>query len=154
YLRRPASAATTPASGSYPSTGNTGANPMIVVDAMRFPYIEAGTSGMTDTMNNDTVTPAPPHAIYSCQRMQPYRGGHAIPWSGDSTHATIDTHYGYSEQMAEPSTQPGHFGKYGTKNATTSIYHTLNRENDQANGGRGANDDQWDLFYFLDRDFT
>ena len=63
-LRRPAN----------PFTGVSATNPMIVVDCMRFPYIEAG-----GTVSGTSVTKQSTGNIYSYQRLQPFRGGHAVP---------------------------------------------------------------------------
>jgi hypothetical protein len=105
-------------------------NPMIVVDATRFPYTDgtamlaAGPNPPGPTIAGATVSvpqvplgagtsvagaPAP----FSVQRYQPYRGGHAVPVSvpvnltpqtspaGSIT--PIDTRYGYTEQIVVPS---------------------------------------------------
>jgi hypothetical protein len=102
-------------------------NPMLVVDAMRVPYVD-GTGSVTQ---NPTITVNGQMAavqavntnfntIYSAQRFQPYRGGHAVPqWtstvatptmiyqplgSATATAATaIDTRYGFSEQIVPPT---------------------------------------------------
>ena len=74
-------------------------NPMVVVDAMRFPYIEGGgTAGPPVTIGTNT--------IFSSQRCQPFRGGHAVrlPSDTSTTAAPLYTPYGYSEQMAVPPT--------------------------------------------------
>ena len=52
---------------------------MLVVDAMRVPYIDrSGTAVATDAAGNPymkgTFNP-----VFSVQRYQPYRGGHAVP---------------------------------------------------------------------------
>ena len=163
-LRRPASALPS-ASLPVSLTGVKQPNPMVVVDAMRFPYMEAGGTGAVGTP--DTVKSGT-NALYSWQRMQPYRGGHAVASAYDTAvpPTTIDTRYGFTEQMAVPATQTfntyGLFsgaatGGTGKPNAiTTNIYHTLSGSNDSAqNGsGRGAGRDAWDYFPFNDRDFT
>jgi hypothetical protein len=103
----------------------TAYNPMVVVDAMRVPYIDGtgfttqtatiqGANGVTSTVPavNGTF-----NTIYSVQRYQPYRGGHAVPLptgtiSGAPTitytvpataSVAIDTRYGYTEQVVPPS---------------------------------------------------
>ena len=54
-------------------------NPMLVVDAMRVPYIDGtGSNVTTDTAGNPAVNTTF-NTIYSAQRFQPYRGGHAVP---------------------------------------------------------------------------
>ena len=69
-------------------------NPMVVVDSMRFAYTEGGGTGTTTGMV-DTVTIGT-NALYSTQRLQPYRGGHAV----QSPSGILDWRYGYSEQIA------------------------------------------------------
>ena len=73
-LRRPAN----------PFAPVSAANPMLVVDAMRFPYIDGtapltgqGPKGGPPTVPNLTATKV--NTVYSAQRFQPYRGGHAVP---------------------------------------------------------------------------
>ena len=94
-LRRPAN----------PFAPVTAANPMIVVDAMRFPFIESGGTAL-----GGTVTPGKNY-IFSCQRLQPFRGGHAVPVPGLTT--ALDPRYGYSEQIAVPTS---------TTNSTYGVY--------------------------------
>ncbi len=144
-LRRPANPLAAP-------TGNTGGNPMVVVDSMRFPYIEGGGMGKVGTppTNQDMVVQPPLNQMYSAQRMQPYRGGHAVPIIPGSP--VLNTAYGYSEQTAVPlpSTTQGNFGNsYNqTPGYVTNVFnHSINFPN--------ANPDpQWDWFVFNDRDFT
>jgi hypothetical protein len=179
-LRRPASALPVSLANPSQSFGINQPNPMVVVDAIRFPYIEGGGIGIIgnpDTMNN----PGKPgqNALYSWQRLQPYRGGHAIisPYDTNTPPTIIDTHYGFTEQMAPPTTLSGTYGLFsqnatgGTGNAraiTKNIYHTLNKANDGQQGGTniggtgtgggtggpGSGFDPWDYFAFNDRDFT
>ena len=127
-LRRPAN----------PFAPVSAANPMLVVDAMRFPYID-GTAQV--------------NTVYSAQRFQPYRGGHAVPVAPGTpagvaaAQPTLDARYGYTEQIAAPTEYSYLLGTqvvFG--NATTPIYHTLGIANDQA--------EPWDYFPFHDRDFT
>ena len=97
---------------------------MVVVDSMRFPYIEAGgTPGNPPTAGTNK--------LYSYQRLQPYRGGHAVP---STTGTGIDTRYGYTEQVAVPASLTGNYGQYGGTDAahriTTQMYHTLGYPND------------------------
>ena len=73
-LRRPAN----------PFAPVSAANPMLVVDAMRFPYIDGtapltgqGPTGGPTTVPNLTASQV--NTAYSAQRFQPYRGGHAVP---------------------------------------------------------------------------
>jgi len=154
-LRRPASPFFPP---NPDPTGATGPyNPMIVVDSMRFPYIEGGGTvqsiDQTGNATNDKVTLGT-NAIYSTQRAQPYRGGHAVRLPGDTTtfSATLNTAYGYSEQTSAPATNTGDVGYFSTGNpitansTTNGIYHTFGKPNDQG--------EPWDWFMFHDRDFT
>ncbi|MGO9921897.1 MAG: hypothetical protein ACLQIB_45285 [Isosphaeraceae bacterium] len=103
----------------------TAYNPMVVVDAMRVPYID-GTGFTTQTATfqgqNGVMSTVPAvngtfNTIYSVQRFQPYRGGHAVPvppalsyginLSTYTLPATasvaFDTRYGYTEQVVPPS---------------------------------------------------
>src|SRR5207248_10698590 len=94
-------------------------NPGVVVDSFRFPYIECNSAGANfkngtpETMGNSPnvdTTQTPPAVAYSSDRLQPYRGGHAVPLAGvvagtlDSSMAPYapGTAYGFSEQ-AQPS---------------------------------------------------
>ena len=159
-LRRPAN----------PFAPVTAANPMLVVDAMRFPYIDGtapligqGPTGGPATIPNLTA-PQVVNTVYSAQRFQPYRGGHAVPVAPGTpagvaaAQPTLDARYGYTEQIAAPtgySNLLGTQGVYytGSTNgnptpyySTNPIYHTLGIANDQA--------EPWDYFPFHDRDFT
>jgi large repetitive protein len=158
-LRRPAN----------PFAPVSAANPMRVVDAMRFPYIDAtapltgsGPAGGPAKVPNLTAPQV--NTAYSAQRFQPYRGGHAVPVAagtpagGAGAPPTLDARYGYTEQIAAPtgySNLLGTRGVYYTSSAgnvqtpyysTNPIYHTLGIANDQA--------EPWDYFPFHDRDFT
>ena len=142
---------------------------MLVVDAMRFPYIDGtapltgqGPKGGPTTVPNLTASQV--NTVYSAQRFQPYRGGHAVPVaagtpaSGAAAQPTLDARYGYTEQIAAPtgySNLLGTQGVYYTDStngnptpyySTNPIYHTLGIANDQA--------EPWDYFPFHDRDFT
>ena len=119
---------------------------MIVVDALRFPYIEAGGTASPVTQGSNAT-------IFSSQRYQPFRGGHAVrlPSDSTSTAAPLYTPYGYSEQMAvpPPSSTASNYGYSGGSNAnqlTQLICHTIGKINYQA--------EPWDYFPFNDRDFT
>ena len=90
------------------------------------------------------------NTVYSAQRFQPYRGGHAVPARGGHTGRRspapppLDTRYGYTEQIAG---WPGRSNWLGTYyNSTNQVFHTLGIANDQA--------EPWDYFPFHDRDFT
>ncbi len=98
-------------------------NPMVVVDAMRVPYIDGtGFTPQTATITvNGNMVSVPAvngnfNTIYSAQRYQPYRGGHAVPLpttfvgnpaltytSPATASVAIDTRYGYTEQVVPPS---------------------------------------------------
>ena len=150
-LRRPAN----------PFAGVSAANPMIVVDAMRFPFIESG--GTADNPGKNYM--------FSYQRLQPFRGGHAVPMP--NVPGALDPRYGYSEQIAAPYTlyknvgQSGAGGKQVTGSA--NFYHTLSGPNDAGAAGgaflgtaaSGPSSavppylyEPWDYFPFNDRDFT
>ncbi len=158
-LRRPAN----------PFAPVSASNPMLVVDAMRFPYIDgtapltAGGTGSPPSTTPD-LTSSAVNTVYSAQRFQPYRGGHAVPVaagapaSGTAPQPTLDARYGYTEQLAAPT---GYSNLLGTQGiyyidsttptptpyySTNPIYHTLGIANDQA--------EPWDYFPFHDRDFT
>ena len=123
------------------------ANPMLVVDSMRVPYID----GTGATVGSDGMTPANPlvtgafNTIYSAQRFQPYRGGHAVAIPGATgTPTPIDTRYGFSEQIVAPTTNSLNLQTQGIyfQNATGSIkypatypiYHTLGWANEYEQG--------------------
>ena len=158
-LRRPAN----------PFAPVSAANPMLVVDAMRFPYIDGtapltgqGPNGGPTTVPNLTASQA--NTVYSAQRFQPYRGGHAVPVApgtpagGAAAQPTLDARYGYTEQIAGApglsnllKTQGVYYTGSTNGNptpyySTNPIYHTLGIANDQA--------EFWDYFPFHDRDFT
>jgi hypothetical protein len=153
-LRRPAN----------PFAPVTAKNPMIVVDAMRFPYIEGGV-----TPPAGTTPPKQANYFYSSQRLQPYRGGHAVPAPGAAT--AIDTRYGYTEQIAVPTSIYTDQGIYsngqniqgpGGAPATTAFYHTLGYPNDGGStftqpltaASTVTTNEEWTYFPFNDRDFT
>ncbi len=159
-LRRPAN----------PFAPVSAANPMLVVDAMRFPYID-GTAPLTGTGPKGgpptvpNLTASQVNTVYSAQRFQPYRGGHAVPVAtaatanGTAPTPTLDARYGYTEQIAAPT---GYSNQLGTQGiyfidssdnkipipyySTNPIYHTLGIANDQA--------EYWDFLPLHDRDFT
>ena len=164
-LRRPAN----------PFAPVSATNPMLVVDAMRVPYID----GTGATITTDTNTPPNPatsgsyNTIYSAQRFQPYRGGHAVPAAqGTPTPpaTAYDTRYGYSEQIVQPSfansgaldTQGVYFTNPTAtpvlnNRATMSMYHTMGWANEYEMGSAmtAANAiENWDYLPFHDRDFT
>ncbi len=92
-------------------------NPMVVVDAMRFPYMDAtGPLMTTGPVGGPAKVPtwASGFVPYSVQRYQPYRGGHAVPvpnpggvYGGAAATSTpVDPRYGYTEQIVVPGTTP------------------------------------------------
>jgi len=157
-LRRPAN----------PFAPVSATNPMIVVDSMRFPYIESG--GTTTTTGS---TP-----MFSYQRLQPFRGGHAVPLNGGvATTTPIDPRYGYSEQVSAPATSTANVGHTGSGGfpitGSNMFFHTLGAPNDVGGTPNGWNPgapavggakpipvippyllEPWDYYTFNDRDFT
>lgn len=139
-----------------PNAVNMAIEPKVVVDSIRFPYIE-GTAIITNpnTDNEDANPGATARLIYSVGRSQPYRGGHAVP---DSHRFDPPYPYGWSEQTSadlNSSQSPdivGQFdfqrpmGTYETKPITRPIEHSL--------GVRNHDRENWDYFHFLDRDFS
>jgi len=90
YLRRPAN----------PLAPTDVNNPKIVVDSIRFPFIEGGgVAGVppTRTANRN---------LYSVQRLQPFRGGHAVPTPPATVAPSPPSPYGFSEQIAVVSPIP------------------------------------------------
>lgn len=167
YLRRPAN----------PLAPVSDVNPMVVVDSMRFLNIDSGATvetRMSDDPPNsgrfDVVTRGG-NDVYSFQRMQPYRGGQAVPspTSGplvDPT--TIDPRYGYTEQIAPSITASTIMLKYGDTASNVLppedkgpkilrgdglVRHTLGLPNDTL-PQISTNPELWDFFPFNDRDFT
>ena len=142
-LRRPAN----------PFAPVTAANPMIVVDAMRFPVIEGGgTAGSPPSLANA-------NQIFSYQRLQPFRGGHAVPMpnvSGDSIRATATA----SRSPCRPR-RPRPWARPGQP-ITKPIYNSLGLPNDGTVNLGSAEppvvppylNEPWDYFPFNDRDFT
>jgi hypothetical protein len=147
-LRRPAN----------PFAPVSATNPMIVVDAMRFPFIEGGGKGTPG--NPDTATQGG-NQLYSYQRLQPFRGGHAVPLPG--VPSSLDPRYGYTEQIAAPRTASGNYGVFGQDSnkkpikITQQFYHTLGAPNDgtvNTSTTPVSLYEAWDYFPFNDRDFT
>jgi large repetitive protein len=149
YLRRPANplAATDPVN-----------NPMVVVDSIRFPFIEGSARDGDwgpDPANMGEQIPISvnnAHIVYSVERLQPYRGGHAVP--GDNTAGAngVAYDYGFSEQVVPSQTTSTLRGRYLAQsgaivNVTNLVRHTLGVRNSQG-------DPAWDYVPFHDRDFT
>jgi large repetitive protein len=160
-------------------------NPLVVVDSMRFPYFDGtgplttmGTAGTPPNLPNlaaptggtggggaaAAVTP-----VFSAQRYQPYRGGHAVPVPspgalpppGAAAQSTpVDPRYGYTEQLVVPSvtlnaTQGIFFTGGGTTYySTLPIYHTIGWANEFEQGSLNSQAEPWDYFPFHDRDFS
>ena len=173
YLRRPANPfdittlTPNPPTGSVTSPATARPNrEMVVVDAMRFPFIDAGPASSPNSSLNE---------IYSARRLQPYRGGHlvfpaTVAGTPASTRADGSTAaaasgvtticppspayaYGYSEQMCPNSS--------GTITATYASGTTLPFKSSIGSEGSPRDDDgttnhraQWEMFPFNDRDFT
>lgn len=139
YLRRPANPMDVPSPN----------NPMVVVDSIRFPYIE-GTGTLTDQgMGNFTYDANSGSDLYSVGRRQPYRGGHLFNAPG----TLPATAYGYSEQVPPSSGGSGTYtgltdvGSSNTERITERIRHTLGRGNANRDAAR-------EYFVFNDRDFN
>jgi hypothetical protein len=139
YLRRPAD----PADPT---------SPMVVVDSIRFPYM------VTDAVQTSPTTPTITESntrVYSVQRMQPYRGAHAVRNNTTTPYFPYDA-YGYSEQgvvtedtaAADSNT---HTIGYTTAGATIvsdeRIRHTIG--DPTSHSDREA----WENFAFADRDY-
>jgi len=144
-LRRPAN----------PFAAVSATNPMIVVDSMRFPYIE-GTGPLTvaGPAGGPAMVPDPTNAntIYSVQRFQPFRGGHAVPYYAPPTGTLappsppnapplvttppLDAHYGYTDQMVVPgSGASGALIPWSQSLGTRGIYYNDGTNNYYATGG-------------------
>jgi large repetitive protein len=148
-LRRPAN----------PFAPVSATNPMCVVDSMRFPYIDGTGSTWTNVANGWSVKGAA-NTIYSAQRLQPYRGGHAVPppylTNTGPAGTPPDSRYGYSEQICFPERNTVSGGLlYGAASPSgTTVFpstpyitfHTLGLPNSAA--------ENWDYLVFNDRDFS
>jgi hypothetical protein len=154
YIRRPAN----PFDVNYDPTKPN--DNRVVVDSFRFPYLQSQGMGYTDAAGDHVGTTnatTPPSTandyIFSLARMQPYRGGHAIPPLAPPATGTWPTNYvlpayGYSEQTDAPVTAASTYaGKYGTAQSTGFVYHSLGAVGTQK-------DDTWDYLQFNDRDFA
>src|SRR5262249_38168434 len=117
YLRRPANPMLQPSAPTV-LPAQAGYNPMVVVDSIRFPYINPGGSGTAGAP--DTATPGP-STIFSAQRYQPFRGGHAVcnppvpvGGMGAGTPSLIVPAFGYSEQIVAPAFTSGSYTYAGS----------------------------------------
>jgi hypothetical protein len=153
YLRRPVS----PFDASYDPTKPN--DNRVVVDSFRFFYMKSDGTGSDGPP--ETATPGNAY-MFSQERLQPFRGGHAVPpltGGPPPTAATPVTYslssYGYSEQTAVASSGSLFFGKYGnaTGKPTKEITHTLGLPN-YAYDTPATKSEEWDYFVFNDRDFT
>jgi hypothetical protein len=143
-------------------------NPMVVVDAVRVPMVDGTGSIVMNDPNGNPGAVGTFNTIYSVQRLQPYRGGHAVPPPPGGALATppkLDARYGYTEQIGSPTansvsgfqTQGIYFiNTTGTlKYASTyPIYHTLGWANEGEMGSGMGTSESWDYLPFHDRDFT
>jgi hypothetical protein len=161
YLSRPAN--------PLDPTNASGNSPQVVVDSIRFPFIDLDTTGWAQ-YNKDPVTgkvyytvqQATAHQQHSVQRAQPYRGGQRIPYALGTPPVNPGPYgynpYGYSEQTAAPATVATTlYGRFNTlnkgyQNITMQILHTLGAANNFNVNGT-ATVETWDYVPFHDRDF-
>lgn len=131
---------------------------LVVVDSIRFPYmVSTGEVTGKQPTTNDPIVQSSGNYIYSSQRLQPFRGGHAVPNAlATSTPPVTDkpyfpmNAYGYSEQTTTgvQKNPSNHFiGDYGVTKLIPKnrIYHSINTSNTQT--------ESWSQFSFNDRDF-
>ena len=175
YLRRPAN----PFDTAQPNQVRPNKE-MVVVDAMRFPVIDAGnvtlTPGSPAARRVPSLNPTTgaPNAIYSAQRLQPYRGGHLVrtdttppsglPTTGAAAGVTTicppspPYAYGYSEQISAPPASPTPIarGQYKYTTATSPSAGTLftTKPIKQSINTRNSVNDVWCNLAFNDRDFA
>jgi hypothetical protein len=151
YLRRPANPFDLTYDWQRPNENR------VVVDCFRF--VLTTTTGSTDG------------ELFSTARLQPFRGGHAVPPPPPAGGYTYPNKYsisayGYSDQITVPTAAGPPSWKGNLSSGTTgAIYHSLGKVSTVARGrtkgaggargggGAGASDD-WDFFPFHDRDFT
>ena len=173
YLRRPAN----PFDTEMPNQARPNKE-MVVVDAMRFPVVDASNPMFNPPVSGPPAVPATvtadQNAIFSSQRLQPYRGGHLVSVDTPVPTANQPTApskavgvasicppsppyaYGYSEQMAQPPTSSttGVYtytdpktGKLLTQKTTLPIQQSINSPNTNS-------DTNWAHLPFHDRDFA
>jgi hypothetical protein len=146
YLLRPLNPFDPTNSEGAPSDNGDG---LVVVDAIRVPYIEGGGYLQQSPTGNQAIIGV--NLIYSIERFQPYRGGHLIPQVSQTIPTLIPPYaFGYSEQSVPSSTISLNYGintavTNGNNKITQTFYHTLGFVNDQI--------DLWDYMPFHDRDF-
>ncbi len=167
YLRRPAN----PLDTAYVDTDPVQEyNRRVVVDSFRFIFRKSETPEPKPATS--APVPVVPEYLFSLQRLQPYRGGHAVSTAPPTTPTTTLPAYGYSEQTAPavaPPTTGGPwsptltplYGKYGTEatspRSTDAIYHTMGQRNVgeyYVTGATATFHDDWAYVPFNDRDFT
>jgi hypothetical protein len=155
-------------------------NPMVVVDCARVPYIDGTGATVSTDGNNNPIVIGNFNTIYSMQRFQPYRGGHAVPVPGatPAPNLPVDPRYGFTEQIVTPTlpapppggvaippslnlqTQGVYFitGAGAKYPATLPIFHTLGWANEFEQGAQaGAANPPFEIGDYLpfhDRDFT
>lgn len=148
YLRRPANPFDTSYDPARPNENR------VVVDCFRFLYNKTTAVG-----SGGTVSPTPADGtLYSQRRLQPFRGGHAVPPIPPVVGAVnyCVPAYGYTEQPIKglSGDTGSHFKGNWTAGAssTGAIYNTLGK----APGEETQNKDDydWDMMQFNDRDFT
>jgi hypothetical protein len=169
-LRRPAN----------PFAPVSAVNPMVVVDSMRVPYADGsvalGTTNPAPPPAGPTTVPqvlagqpsATGNAIFSAQRFQPYRGGHAVP-NPYGAMPTLDARYGFTEQVVAPAPSTavaggGYTPTYSTNQQTQGVYYIDTANNNKLYYGTNviyhslgfANEqmESWDFYPFHDRDFS
>ena len=177
YLRRPAN--------PFDTDDLTATRPnreMVVVDAMRFPYMDAGNPRVGTNAPIQVTIDTPQSTPFSAQRLQPHRGGHLVPaatttnssvfkyidpTTGTETTSTAVTTiapptpayaYGYSEQTspATPSTTGGNTGLYITTTGGTTTKQATTRPFQETIGAADASnkDTNWAHVPVHDRDFA
>ena len=132
-----------------PSDPTDANSPLAPVDCMRFLMRESSGTPPIVSTNPPTITGATPVPA-SWQRLQPYRGGHAIGQVPATVAATIDPHYGLSEQTEASPVVSSFQGQWQSSTppgqpAAPAVYHTL--------GARNTSAEAWDYLAFHDRDF-
>ena len=152
---------------------------MVVVDSVRFPYMDGTgllTTGVRPAGWHRPVVPTAdrqPTSRYSVQRYQPYRGGHAVPVAPPTGHRVhrparprpgrpaLRLHRADRGSRAPDSLSVEHARhllhrppRHTSYYATQTIYHTLGWANEYEQGSLNRLAEPWDYFPFNDRDFT